>query len=46
MVEIMLFHSDRSQRTIALLDSGADYSLFHIDFAKHLGFEITLVSKK
>ncbi|MHB8619272.1 MAG: pepsin/retropepsin-like aspartic protease family protein [Chloroflexota bacterium] len=40
MVEIILRHADRHVRVVALVDSGADVSFFHMSYALDLGLNI------
>jgi len=39
LAAVRLWHGDRSVRIIALVDSGADYSLFDVKYADALGLE-------
>ena len=39
MVEITLWHRDQHVRLVALVDSGADVSLFNVDYALKLGLD-------
>ena len=39
LAEVRLWHRDRSVRVIALVDSGADYSLLDVKYADALGLD-------
>ena len=41
IVDVLIFGQKGSVPTIALLDSGADYCLFNIEFAKQIGLDET-----
>ncbi|KKT79272.1 MAG: hypothetical protein UW76_C0030G0008 [Parcubacteria group bacterium GW2011_GWF2_44_8b] len=40
VVDVELYGPQKVTKTIALVDSGADYCLFNIEFAKEIGVEI------
>lgn len=41
LIPVRLFHKDKQVDVYALVDSGADVSLFHTSLAKELGIDIT-----
>ena len=45
MVDVEIFGSTTNIKTIALLDSGADYCLFNLEFAKAIGIDINKCQK-
>ena len=40
LVEVQIIHKDRTVRTLAYIDTGATYSVFHSDFADELGLDL------
>ena len=40
LVEVQIVNNNRAIRTLAYLDTGATYSIFHADFADQLGLDI------
>jgi len=40
LVEAQIINKNRTVRTLAYLDTGATYSVFHADFAEELGLDI------
>ncbi len=40
LVEVQIINKNRTVRTLAYLDTGATYSVFHADFAEELGLDI------
>ncbi|RLF48285.1 MAG: hypothetical protein DRN20_04865 [Thermoplasmata archaeon] len=40
LVEVQIINQDKIVRTLAYLDTGATYSVFHADFAEELGLDI------
>ncbi len=40
LVEVQIINQDKTVRTLAYLDTGATYSVFHADFAEELGLDI------
>ena len=40
LVEVEIMNKDKVVRTLAYLDTGATYSVFHADFAEELGLDI------
>ena len=40
LVEVSILNNDRNVRTLAYLDTGATYSVFHSDFADELGLDL------
>ncbi|NOZ82834.1 MAG: hypothetical protein GXN98_03320 [Euryarchaeota archaeon] len=40
LVEVQIMNQDRRIRTLAYLDTGATYSVFHGDFAEELGLDM------
>lgn len=45
MVDVEIFGLNTSIKTIALLDSGADYCLFNLEFAKAIGIDMDKCQK-
>lgn len=46
IVEIELFNDDKSIKGLALVDSGADKSLFNLEYAKAIGLDLTHAKKE
>jgi len=40
LTEVEVFHNDKSIRTLAYIDTGATYSVFHSDFGEELGIDL------
>lgn len=46
VVEVELYNGDKSIKGLALIDSGADKSLFNIEYAKEIGIELAGARKE
>ena len=40
LTEVEVFNNDKSIRTLAYVDTGATYSVFHSDFSEELGIDL------
>lgn len=45
IIPITIFHGDKSIDTLALIDSGADFCVFHKDIADLLGIDLSKLKK-